>query len=90
MGWFYFDSMDTGTYRITLCFDGQSEYPIGRFANTYPFCRTFTYNNTNDTRKTLSEWIEYQGGSDKDELTISSMVDGTLSHIKLVLDYEIP
>ena len=90
MGWFYFDSMDTGTYRITLCFDGQGEYSVGVFANTYPFCRTFTYNNTNDTRKTLSEWIEYQGGSDKDELTISSMVDGRLSHIKLVLDYEIP
>lgn len=90
MGWFYFDSMDTGTYWITLCFDGMSEYAIGEFANTYPFCRTFTYNNTNDTRKTLSEWIEYQGGSEEDELIISSRVDGTLSHIKLVLDYELP
>ena len=90
MGWFYFDSMDTGTYRITLCFDGMGEYSVGEFANTYPFCRTFTYNNTNDTRKTLREWIEYQGGSDEDELTISSMVDGTLSHIKLTLDYELP
>ena len=90
MGWFYFDSMDTGTYRITLCFDGMSEYSSGEFANTYPFCRTFIYNNTTDTRKSLSEWIEYQGGSEEDELTISSRVDGTLSHIKLVLDYELP
>ena len=90
MGWFYFDSMATGTYRITLCFDGMSEYASGEFANTYPFCRTFSYNNTTDTRKTLSEWIVSQGGSEEDELTISSMVEGTLSHIKLVLDYELP
>lgn len=89
-GWFYFDSMDTGTYRITLCFDGMSEYSTGEFANTYPFCQTFIYVQTRDTRKTLSEWIEYQGGSEEDELTVSSRVDGTLSHIKLVLDYELP
>lgn len=90
MGWFYFDSMDTGTYRITLCYDGMSSESVSEYSNTYPFCRTFTYNNTNDTRKTLSEWIEYQGGSEEDELTIGSRVDGTLSHIKLVLDYELP
>lgn len=90
MGWFYFDSMDTGTYDITLSFEGQNEYAIGDFANTYPFCRTFRHTQTTDTRKTLSEWIEYQGGSEEDELTISSRVDGTLSHIKLVLDYELP
>lgn len=85
VGWFYFDSMDTGTYNITIgCGSGINGIKC------YPFYKTFTVTNPYDTRKTLSEWIEYQGGSEKDELTVSSTVDGRLSHIKLVLDYELP
>ncbi len=85
IGWFYFDSMEDGTYNITIgCEKGINGI------NCYPFYKTFTVTNPYDTRKTLSEWIEYQGGSEEDELTIGSDVDGTLSHIKLVLDYELP
>lgn len=85
VGWFYFDSMDTGTYNITIgCERGINGIKC------YPFYKTFTVTNPSDTRKTLSEWIAYQGGSEEDKLTISSTVDGTLSHIKLVLDYELP
>ena len=85
VGWFYFDSMDDGTYNITIgCESGINNIMC------YPFYKTFTVTNPYDTRKTLSEWIEYQGGSEEDELTVSSTVDGTLSHIKLTLDYELP
>lgn len=85
VGWFYFDSMDTGTYNITIgCESGINGIKC------YPFYKTFTVTNPYDTRKTLSEWIKYQGGSEEDELTVSSTVDGTLSHIKLVLNYELP
>ena len=61
-GWAYFDSLGTGVYEITISYDGMSSEAIGDFSNTYPFCRTFTFENTNDTRKTLTDFVASQGG----------------------------
>lgn len=63
-GWFYFDSMKTGEYKITICFGGQRG-SVGELSNTYPFCRTFTFENTTDIRKTLDDFIESQWDASK-------------------------
>lgn len=89
VGWIYLDSMATGTYRVTLSFDGTKD-GVGTFANLTPFCRTFEYVNSEDTRISLADWIAYQGGSDETEFTISNNKTGDLAHITLKLDYELP
>lgn len=88
-GWFYFDSMKTGEYKITLCYGGQSG-SVGGLSNTYPFCRTFTFENITDTRKTIDEWVEYQGGTSAIQYDISNTQVGNLAHLKVEFDYELP
>ena len=88
-GWFYLESMAVGTYQITICFDGVSE-GIGEFSNLYPFCRTFTFENSTDTRKSINDWIASQGGVRTHTLEISSDVAGDYNHIHLEFDYEMP
>ena len=85
VGWFYFDSMDTGTYNITIgCERGINGIKC------YPFYKTFTVTNPSDTRKTLSEWIEYQGGSNEYTFEITNNIVGKMAHITLTLEYELP
>lgn len=64
-GWFYYNSMNIGTYNITLFYDGMGSEAIGEYSNTYPFCRTFTFENTTDIRKTLDDFIESQWNASK-------------------------
>ena len=89
-GWFYFDSMNVGTYKITICYEGMSSESGGELSNTYPFCRTFTFENTTDTRKTIAEWVEYQGGTDDAYFTLSNNKIGNLAHLKAEFDFELP
>lgn len=82
-GWFYVESLKDGTYKLTLCYYGALE-------NTYPFCRTFTYTEPTDMRKSLSDWIEMQGGSNDVDVEIDTNYIGSLAHIKFEFDYELP
>lgn len=82
-GWFYVTSLNQGTYKLTLCYEGALE-------NTYPFCRTFIYEEPNDNRKDLSDWIEFQGGTDDVNVIVSSDKLGDLAHIKFEFNYVLP
>ena len=88
-GWFYVTSLKNGTYKLTLCYEGGISDIIG-YDSYYPFCRTFTYTEPNDRRRSLSDWIEVQGRSDKVNVEITSKVVGDLSHIRVEFDYELP
>ena len=88
-GWFYVDSLDDGTYDLTLCYDGVKG-AIGELGNTYPFCRTFRYTEPNDNRKSITDWIESQGGSDEYTFEITNSIIGKMAHITLTLEYELP
>ena len=89
-GWFYYNSMNIGTYNITLFYDGMGSEAIGEYSNTYPFCRTLTFNNLTDTRKGMAEWVEYQGGTDSVVCTINNKQIGNLAHLKAEFDFEFP
>ena len=89
-GWFYFNSMYTGTYKVTLFYEGTGNETYDDFSNTYPFCRTFTFNNPTDTRKTMEEWVEYQDGTNVANFTLSNNEIGNLAHLKVEFDFEMP
>ena len=93
-GWEYVNSATWNShidsFEVTLCYDGQSQYSIGSFSNTYPFCRTVAFNPVEDRRKELNYWIEMQGGSDEVTYELSTNVIGSLAHIKFEFDYELP
>lgn len=89
VGWEYTDSLKDGTYVITIKYDGF----IGGddiFANTYPFCRTFTFENKLDTRKNLIEWVESQWGGEYIVYILgrTSSAQGYLSTIKIALGWK--
>ena len=88
-GWFYFDSMYTGTYQISLCFDGIGEAD-GEFSNLYPFSKTFSYINTTNTRKEISDWIESQGATGGSRWYIDHTLSGNLAHYQIIYNYELP
>lgn len=88
-GWFYVDSLGDGTYDLTLRYEGRKG-AIGELGNTYPFCRTFRYTEPNDKRKSITDWIESQGGSDEYTFEITNNIVGKMAHITLTLEYELP
>ena len=88
-GWYYTDSLKNGEYVVTISFDGNKD-GVGEFGNLYPFCKTFTFQNNNDTRKNLMEWVESQWGGEYlvRILGWTSSTQGYLSTIKIAMGWK--
>jgi len=82
-GWYYVNSLENGTYNLTLIYEGALE-------NTYPFCRTFRYTEPTDNRKSIDDWIEVQRGINEYTFEISNNIVGAMAHVTLTLEYELP
>lgn len=82
-GMYYYQSMNSNTYQITLMYKGNSNY--------YSYARTLTFVKTNDTRESKWGWAELLGLDELiDNITATSDDKGALNHITLKCDYELP
>lgn len=83
-GMFYYYSMNSNTYVMTLFYEGNDEY--------YSHAETFTFEKSNDSRGGRWDWIESQGieGIPSENFSMENSESGGLNKISLDVGYELP